>query len=613
MTKNSSNLAVGLASVAILTVFCQISLLPLLISGVPVNDNFLFNASWMTEFSSQFRGGDLYPRWLANYSNDLGAPVFYFYAPAPFFLESFFGLICPACDLRWSMTLSHIVSYFLSGAAFFLWARSFASWRSSLIGALLYMLAPYHLVDLEQRGSFGEAFNFILAPLALLSLSTVRSGARFPILGVVSYAGMIFSHLPTALLFAPVLLTFDLASSGLGERINAAVRVIQIGIGGVLLAAAYILPAILLREYLIEDGWIAANGVSYHPVDWLLFREGALDHSGEIVKKSVVAIFALSTNAALVAIAALIAARIIFGIKGDFFEPAAAQYFRGAIAALVVCWLLMTEMFYWLYAYVEPFRQIQFPWRLGIFLELAAVTIVTLAIDRIGRLLARQASAPVRLASIAISLVSALTIAGVIRTVSSHVINVSRTTEPELVLAGASSDGFDFGMPQGHRIFAEYPVEYRSKWLVESETYVGAPQVAGLPEHDSAYLYWKRSVLAKPPVEVEDPKSLQDAPEFVQSGPTQFSLTVNLVAPATVKVRRVYFPSWRLRDELSGNAFPVWPSEEHGLIEFKLPAGDHHLLLEIVPLRVEIVGTMISLMMGLGLIAIWIRRRGDFI
>ena len=609
MTKASSNFTIGVASAALLTAFCQISLMPLLMSGVPVNDNFLFNAPWIMEFSDQVRNGDLYPRWLTNYSNDLGAPIFYYYAPGPFYLETLFQFICSSCDLRWSMTLTQFSFYFLSAAAFFLWARSFAGWRSSFFGALLYMSAPYHLVDIEQRGSLGEAMNFVMAPLALLSLSKTMPRSQFPILGTLSFAVMIFCHLPTALLFVPILVTFGLANSKTGARINLVGRLSQIGIGGALLAAAYLLPAIQLQEHLIKDGWIVASGVSYRPVDWLLFREGALDQAGVIVRNSVVAILALSTNAALLAFVALLAIRIVFSIQGDFFAPPALPYFRGSIAILIVSWLLMTELFFWLYAYVGPFKQIQFPWRIGIFLELSVATIVALSIDRLGQMIARHPSTSVRLGSTAIAVVAALLVASVISVAAGLVIKVGRTVEPELALTRQGSGAFDFGMPKGHRLFAEYPVEYRSKWMVNSIAYVSAPPVPGLPVHDSAYLYWKEQVLAERPVEVESSSSLRGLPKFVQSGPTRFSLQVALVEPATIKVRRLYFPSWRIRDENTGNALALWPSEEDGLIEFELPAGYHSLRLETFPLRAEIVGATISLLAGLGLLTIWIRQR----
>src|SRR5882724_3840636 len=60
--------------------------IPVLIYGIPFfsDDGVSHHALWYIHFSTQFWGGDLYPRWLMGMNEGLGSPVFYYYPPIPF-------------------------------------------------------------------------------------------------------------------------------------------------------------------------------------------------------------------------------------------------------------------------------------------------------------------------------------------------------------------------------------------------------------------------------------------------------------------------------------------------------------------------------------------------
>jgi hypothetical protein len=142
------------------------------------------------------------------------------------------------------------------------------------------------------------------------------------------------------------------------------------------------------------------------------------------------------------------------------------------------------------------------------------------------------------------------------------------------------------------QLFAEYPVEYRSKWVITSRLYVEGLATAEADPHFAAYKYWRDSVFSKPFYRVEGDDN--GALSVIRTGPTQFDVTAELESPATIRLRQVYFPNWRLYDATTGVRLVLSASEMDGLISFDLPQGRHKLTLKSEALPVEIIGAAIS-------------------
>jgi uncharacterized membrane protein len=197
----------GITAIVVLVMW-RLVVSPLMVGGYPIADNLDFNLPWIASFADQLAKGDLYPRWLTDYAGGLGAPVFYFYGPAPFYLAAATDAACIGCDAQASLVVVHLLFYSLPAATFFAWARSFGGVRLSLLIAGLYVTMPYHLVDMERRGSLGESAAYVFMPLVLLGLRRAISARTFPFMGVFAYAALAYSHLPTAVLFTPVLCVY---------------------------------------------------------------------------------------------------------------------------------------------------------------------------------------------------------------------------------------------------------------------------------------------------------------------------------------------------------------------------------------------------------------------
>jgi uncharacterized membrane protein len=216
--------------------------IPAVVMPPMTHDSFWIDWVWADQFTAEIARGNLYPRWLPQSHGGLGSPAFYYYPPLAFY-------VCAAFGLAGLSTYASIIAAFCaglaaSGFAMHAWLRGSA--RNPLLGALLYMAAPYHLLDFYGRGALAELIAIAFIPLVALGLRRALEGR--PALAALSYAGLILSHLPLALLasiffIAPNLLYL---SRGAVKPLARLAAPLAIGLG---LAAIYLLPAISLEPY----------------------------------------------------------------------------------------------------------------------------------------------------------------------------------------------------------------------------------------------------------------------------------------------------------------------------------------------------------------------------
>ena len=231
---------------------------PTLMIDTGRGDSLDYNLVWLNQFSPLVAHGHLYPRWLPASFGGLGSPAFEFYPPLPFWTAAAVSAVSSAwADPLMQLKLTALVGLAASGVSMRLWLLRICTPSRALICALIYMAAPYHLVDHYVRGAFAEFFAIAMIPLVALGLLETARGAKLgPAILAAGYALLIFSHLPVALLTSVMLIGpygLYLLWNARGHRLAFALKA---GAGlacGAGLAAIYLVPALTLQGSISSD------------------------------------------------------------------------------------------------------------------------------------------------------------------------------------------------------------------------------------------------------------------------------------------------------------------------------------------------------------------------
>ena len=360
---------------AFVTVVLALALLaPSLVLGTLTSHSSPQNLTWAAQFADQLLAGVFYPRWLPDSFDGLGSPAFYFYPPLPFWIDGMVDLLTfRALPVIARLPVTWAVLLWASGIAMYAWLCSeTTNRRIALWGALAYMAAPYHLYDHYTRGALAEFAAYAFLPLVLLSI-------RRPVWLALSYAGLLLSHLPTAMLVT-IILVVPFILLRLRHR-RALMTAAAGGLLGLGLAAVYLVPALALQSWISADQlWTAF----YDARRWLLFVPSRWpeEHTMQVVVP-----LALAYGIACLSVLA-------------FFRTRAPAVFFVLVA--LACLALMAGVVPWFWE-VPLFAKVQFPWRLLVAVEFAVVTALSVAaVDRL------RGAGLVLLAVAAVALIPAL-------------------------------------------------------------------------------------------------------------------------------------------------------------------------------------------------------------
>ncbi|HJQ24126.1 MAG TPA: 6-pyruvoyl-tetrahydropterin synthase-related protein [Blastocatellia bacterium] len=207
---------------------------------------------YMNQFQQSVRSGVLYPRWFADANNGYGIAVANYYPPGFYYTTT----LVYAVFGDWAMTLFVLMALMMAGAGLALYklARLFFSPVASAAAAALYMLMPYHLLDLYWRGALPEIFGFVFLPLVVYFVYKAGSrGAPRHIAGLgLMYGLHLLTHFPVGLMFSYAL-AFYVAAWALRARDWRILLRVGLGLGlGLAISSIYWLPAALETHLVFE-------------------------------------------------------------------------------------------------------------------------------------------------------------------------------------------------------------------------------------------------------------------------------------------------------------------------------------------------------------------------
>lgn len=544
---------------ALIVAVAILACLPLLRHGAVDGHSIEYNLVWLKNFSAQLFVGDWYPRWLMEMNRGAGSPVFFYYAPLPFYLASFGVALFPDASLNQQLAIGECLLIALSGISFFYYARRHVATLAALLAACAYMLLPYHFeIDLWLRQDIGELTVYIVVPLILACTERIFAkppvDATLDMLGLgLSYSALMLSHLPSAVLFSVCLGVY--ATVMLVRHFSwVAVRQFAFGIGfGIALAAVYWVPALFTQSYIRSDKlwtpyfdfhrWLypATSEMSNPFAHRLIFLIGLTT-----------LVFALSWLAAFV-----------------HRRHTHAAPLWSALGLMLAAWFLISPSSLWLWEHAPELWKVQFPWRVTLVVDLATGVAAMYALHALQQ---RDWRAVPSLLAGALVLIYCGYSADIKNTLG-PVDNARQVTDQFYAV----------------RYGLDAP-EYTTPW-----THMSAKEIVSTAELDDRLEYDARDGEVR----------------IAEWSPHQIALDVALRRDTELEIRQFYFPSWQIRIQGLHTTTALEPAAHTGLLRVRAPAGNYRLKLSMAPLFEEWIGGAVSVLalLMMGGVLLWRRSR----
>lgn len=186
---------------------------PLLQKGFYQSHDGFTHIFHLIEINTCLRHGIIYPRWFFDMYWGYGGSVLTFYPPfiyysvLPFYwlTQSYFA------GFKIAITTGVIVSGFLM----YSFARIYWEKAGSLLAAVAYIYAPYHIIDIYVRGAYLESLNYIFLPALLIIVhKVVTTGKRHFVALFSLVLGISFISHIMSFLFIFILLPYALLHTG---------------------------------------------------------------------------------------------------------------------------------------------------------------------------------------------------------------------------------------------------------------------------------------------------------------------------------------------------------------------------------------------------------------
>ncbi len=545
-----------------------VSVLPIIVFGLPFySHDGATHTIFYTNFAKQFWAGELYPRWLIQMNAGLGSPTFFYYPPLAYYLTVPFYFLSEIDPNGWhQLGLTASLAQIASGLCAYLWLKRFASRTGAAIAAVLYIWMPYHLaLDLYVRAALAELCTFVWMPLILYFTHKISNGSKNAVVGLaVSYALLITSHLPTTLIFSPLPVCYAYHLAKKGNKLTAFFLVSAAMSLGVGLSAVYLLPALLMQEY-VQMQVMFSGGYSYenyflftglNPWNenkryfWIFFGEIALAFCIYLMRKT---------------------------------NEYVARFW---LLVIIACAFMMLPLSLPIWRVFTALQKIQFPWRFNTILCVALCGLLALSLSSF--------NGPYFASNKKLKIFALLIIISWLPYTIRQAYRAFPATFDNPQYVASKNRKIELGIEEpGAQNAWSIPYRETNPQLMESEL---QSLFARVSDTDGKLI--KTKVL-------EGTATIT----IQQWKPREIDLQIAAETEALLNVSQFYFPGWiaRLDDETK---IAIQSSVPDGLLSIDIPKGNYHLSLRLEQNTAEWAGQIISfaslilLMILLGVITV---------
>ncbi len=355
---------------------------------------------YVSMFDAAMRDGAWWPRWAMHHAQGYGYPTFIVQAPVAFYIAEIFILL--GAGITNAVKLTWVVGFLVSGWGMYAlvnhWLAELENQRitpdersrvtdhasgnsqfatrnsqlPALLAALLYIYAPYHLLDIYVRAALAETMLLAWLPWVFLAfdrLITKGTSAGWQgrlLRAALSFAGLLLTHVLALLAVTPLLAAFILFRLWMVWRnkqkwISETTLAATAGVAALLLSAIFVLPLLVEGPLLAQEVYITDTyDYARHWVQWGQFFSSfwGYGYSDDPVGANDGIGFQLGALLVILAIGGLmlfVSAGVERGLRSLL-----GFLLLAALAVLVV----MTPAAAALWSAVPTLAVVQFPWRL---------------------------------------------------------------------------------------------------------------------------------------------------------------------------------------------------------------------------------------------------------
>ena len=542
-------------------------------------------------FDASLRSGALWPRWAMHHLQGYGYPTFIIVPPLGFYTVSFFVLLGAGMTL--AVKLTWMTGILLSGIGMYRLVLHWSAAAARLPGrgapdgtrlaavtaALLYVYAPYHLLDVYVRGALNESLLFLWLPWLFLAFDKLllhgsAPGWRRLALAMLLLAATWLTHSFAILAVTPLVMLYvifrvgwlwwvERTSGAQADGPQAGRALLQrtllaaaAGVGGLLLSAVFLAPLLAEQGYLNQQVYTTDTyNFRNHFVQWGQFFSpfwgygysddplGANDGMGFQVG----------------ALALILACAGIFALRRGMDRNRRALMLFLAVASIGVM-AVMAPVSKPLWEAIPTLAVIQFPWRLLLLVTFTVCALAGLALVQLLALYAAHVPGQFDARAEGSGLLVFALLA---------VVGTAAYADPALqAIEPWREDG---------RAVYRFEVEHPDMitWTQWTQApFTTSPMSADYARPDYIEAHGRTQSLTRLMVQAGDGVVVRQ-----DSAGSRFGGLVEMQTPGVVRVNIMYFPGWQA--SVDGARVPLRVSNPEGLVEVDVPAGQHTIELRM--------------------------------
>lgn len=525
-----------------------------------------FDLTRMVEFDAAIRAGDYLPLWSPDLYHGYGSPLFQFYSPLVYFMTEI--PVLAGIGIPTALKITQLLMLVASGGVMyhFAAARHVSRW-AACFGAILYMVAPYRIVDLFVRHVPAEHSAFLWFPLLVWGTERfVAQRSRVGIVaGILATAGLILTHNVMALIGLPVCVAAGWILSARPKDWGGLLRAGYPAVIGVGCAAFFWWPALSGRIFTQAEESLTGGYFDYHGhfvEAWrfvsLAWGFGETGHGAAETMPLQIGLPHL--------LVAVLAFASIFGKWRTRWSVAGVAIMFGAV---LMCHAVSEPI----WTALPLLKYVQFPWR---FLGLAvfgAAMCGAAVVDRI-RAIQPRLEVPIFLAGLIVVLAAYFPYYTAVRfvAVDGRANTLTQVTSERVEAMRASSV------------------------LLPLDGIVTREKIRTVGERaTSGDDFLPRGVEEKPTAPAPEPVSavVGEVTQWDRPALNRYRAKISMREAGKVELHQFWFPGWMAR--LDGRATEVAPAGKAAVVSCDVPAGEHVVEFNYAGLPQRRAGMIVSL------------------